>query len=385
MRPEQQMAATASAKLRDILYSTWSSPVFGDSYPPAASLAGAAIAERIGTVYTAAGSTLREIIAIGMPELDVAAREEIVAQITAKSVGFCGAIAVNDLHDTERLRAASVCIALVYWCDQTMDRGDTAMRAAVRLLTENTQHSTEVGANPLVQARVAALGYLVHEVGQLCRPEDALWVLRAILEDTLRSEARILQLTDEFLHRPNEQFWAERAEEVAYRSIHNGGFIAVVSMIYAIYRQRQPTLPALTEVLHDDVVMAPLRGPGNAAIRIFDDIGDRVIDSGSMPAWGRFTLNLCNQCESQVLNAFVHHAGFVEPRVAAEVVQAIQTGAYDQVITAFVALNRTAFSALPDGLQARHAIFLTLARRVIEAGYVNMHGDDWLAEREVGG
>lgn len=377
-----RFAPALSGKLYDILLQTWASPVFGDSYPPVENLSHESTATLISAVYQTSVATLEWVLARGMPELLPIQRSELVGQIAAKSVAFCGAIGGGDLDDLERLRAASVCIALVYWCDQCMDRGDSAMRAAVRLLTDHRPTRGPID-DPLIQSRVTALGWFVHEVATLCRPEDALWVLRTLLEDTLRNEVQMLSLTDAYLARNDAAFWDDHADEIAQRSIDGVGFIAVVSMIYAIYRQRDPSLPMLTEALHEPRIMRALYGAGSSAIRMFDDIGDRTIDTGDRPEWGRFTLNIVNQYNPRWMRAFLDYAGIDDPARREQIERSLASGDYQAIIATFIAFNREAFGQIEPELAATYQVFLTLARRVIEAGFVHMKGDEWLAEMTI--
>lgn len=106
-----------------------------------------------------------------MPECHEEEISAIVGQIAPKTVSFCPALAVGELDDTLRLSASATAIGLMYWADQTMDRGDESMPIAIELFGG---HGTPVPKKraKVVHSRLAALNHIEDKIGELARPED---------------------------------------------------------------------------------------------------------------------------------------------------------------------------------------------------------------------
>jgi hypothetical protein len=370
-------------KLVDLLSQTWASPVFADSYPHLTPENSEPVWRQVKTIHTEFVAVLRPLLIASMPDAAETEMVEIVRQIGAKSTAFCGAIAAGEVDDLARLRAAAVSIALVYWCDQSMDRGDTAMATAVHSL-HNYPNSGDA-LPPLAAARLRGVRAIDAELTRLSRPEDVPWLRRAVFQDTLLQEARIWELSQQYLIKPDKDaFWDYYADEVAWLSINNGALIYVTAAIYAIYRCHRPELPSLEEIFSHEPVMRLLQGPANAAIRVFDDFGDRHIDSGAYPQWGGFCLNLFNQSDGRFLAHFLRHAHLDDPRLSRAFIAALQSNdadRYEYATAVFADFLRERVATVPAPVWERYAVFLTLAKRVLEAGYVNAMGDMELAER----
>jgi len=384
-----------SSTLLRLLQLTWRSPVFGDAYPATVLTRTSAITQQIEEVHVRFLARLEPILKQGMPTESAADVQEIMRQIAPKSTAFCSAIAAGEIRDVERLCAAAVSIALVYWADQSMDRGDEAMMAAVRSLSGPPLNGHSVNGNGnhaangslksmdlVARARWRAVRHIEQEVIQLSRPEDTPVLLDCVFQETLQHEARMRELSQLYLHQGDAAFWDAYADEIANLSIINGAFIYVTSAIYAIYRRHQPRLPGLVEIFSQPALMAVLRGPGNAAIRVFDDLGDRHIDQGLHPEWGEFYLNLFNQPHPRLLRAFLIQAGMDDEQQRQSVLAAFQAGgrvSQTYITEMFKELVRDQLMKLPPPVWQRYRTFLTLSKRVIEAGYVNTLGDKALA------
>src|SRR5437899_1206822 len=122
-----------SAKLELLLRLIWSSPVFGDSFPPNVARP-MMVLSQMETLYPSFVNTLGPVLAQAMPLLSAVEIDKLVKQVASVVVLSCTAIAAGEIADTERLRAAATVISLVYWADQSMDVGDEVMLAAVPLL-----------------------------------------------------------------------------------------------------------------------------------------------------------------------------------------------------------------------------------------------------------
>lgn len=380
-------------KLIELLRQTWASPVFGDSYPVVAAdgVTLAKIVNQVKEVHHHFVTELKPILARGMPEATTAQVAMIVHQIASKSTAFCAAIAAGEIHDVQRLCAAAVSIALVYWADQSMDRGDEAMLTAVgRLghggspLTSTAYADLTHSLTDLELARLTAVQQIEAQLQRLSRSEDISILARCVFHDTLSQEARFRELSQYYLVEADDQwFWATHADEVARLSIENGALIYVTAAIYAIYRHHRPELPGLREIFGNEAVMSLLNGPCNAAIRVFDDLGDRYVDSGAYPEWGEFSLNVFNHPNPRFLHTFLHRSGIEDRRARTEIVGAFILGGADYdayIVRVFVELVRERMSRLPAAIWQRYGTFLALAKRVVEAGYVNTLGDMALAE-----
>jgi len=390
-----------SSTLLRLLQLTWRSPVFGDAYPATILTKTGAITQQIEEVHQRFLTRLEPILKQGMPYASAAEVQEIMRQIGPKSTAFCSAIAAAEIHDVERLCAAAVSIALVYWADQSMDRGDEAMMAAVHSLNSqasngNSDYSMNsysyngpskfmdpaASVDEVYAARRRAVRQIEQEVIRLSRPEDMPVLLDCVFHETLQHEARMRELSQLYLRQAGSNFWDTYAEEIARLSIINGAFIYVTSAIYAIYRLHQPHLPPLVEIFNQPAMMVALRGAGNAAIRVFDDLGDRHIDQGHYPEWGEFCLNIFNQPHPRLLRAFLLRAGMDDAHLHESVLAAFQAGgrvSQTYIIEAFKELVRDQVMKLPPPIWQRYRTFLTLSKRVIEAGYVNTLGDKALA------
>jgi hypothetical protein len=369
----------SSSKLHALLAQLWSSPVFGNSYPATVNRAHPSVLATIEEVYHATFATLDHVLQLAQPGQPACERDTIVRQVAAKSVAFCGALAAGEIHDVERLRAAASAIGLVSWTDQTMDRGDGAMVTAVELVS-GKHAGTERAQTRAVRHYSAALGWFMREVAVLARPEDGPWVLRCLLSDTLAREARMWRLSERYCEANADGFWARHAREIGELTVHDVGFVAVTAMVYAIYRQHQPQLPCLMEVLNNRALLnGPLRA-GGAAIRVLDDIGDRVIDSGADPRWGRFTINLWNQDHPRHVAAFLDAAGVEAGPARCAMLAAWAARDHGRLAQLWLDQVRGAYAMLAPRVLARHATFLRLSQRVMEAGLVNALGDDVLAE-----
>jgi hypothetical protein len=368
-----------SSKLHALLAQLWSSPVFGNSYPTLLANARPEVLAAIDDVYHATYATLEDVLLMAQPEHTATERDTIVRQLAAKSVAFCGALAAGEIHDLDRLRAAASAIGLVSWIDQTIDRGDAGMVTAVEIIS-GSRPVAQRAQTSAVRHYTTALGWFVREVALLARPEDSPWVLRCLLSDTLAREARMWRLSERYQAAHPDSFWARHAREIGALTVHNVGFVAVTAMVYAIYRQHQPQLPCLLEILNNRMLMnRPLRA-GSAAIRVLDDIGDRRIDSGVDPQWGRFTINIWNQDHPCHITAFLDAAGVEHGSERSAMVAAWAARDHEWLAQLWLERVRGVYFRLGPRTLGRYGLFLRLSQRVIEAGLVNALGDDVLAE-----
>jgi hypothetical protein len=372
-----------SSKLHDLLTQLWSSPVFGTSYPFTFNGAHATVLRTIDQIYHQTLATLDHVLGLAWPDVCAAERDVVIRQVAAKSVAFCGAIAVDHLQNVEQLRAAASAIALVSWIDQTMDRGDEAMVTAVELVSGTRRLESSV-QSAAVQHYVAALSWFRREVAVIAAPEDAPIVLRCLIDDTLAPEARMWRLSKQYQHMNPDCFWQRFAGAIGQLTVHNVGLVAVTAMVYAIYRRQHPQLPCLREIIHDQALMhGPVRA-GEATIRMLDDIGDQTIDAGGDQAWGIFAINLWNQDDPRYLTAFLDAAGIAPSAIRTAMDTAYAMQDESELTLLWLDYVRSAYAAILPEQRTRYETFLLLSQRVIEAGLVNALGDDVLAEEPRG-
>jgi len=143
--------------------------------------------------------------------------------------------------------------------------------------------------------------------------------------------------------------------------------------MYILSRRYQPDLPNLSEVFNEQELVEVLHGPYNAAIRIFDDLSDRLADGSHYPGWGEFNLNIFNHPEANWIDSFLCRAGLTDEDVIRSVRKSFQAGTKDDqtyIVQIFRDLVRIRLRELPPPIRERYHVFLTLAKRVMEGSYI---------------
>src|SRR5262249_38348956 len=144
-----------------------------------------------------------------------------------------------------------------------------------------------------------------------------------------------------------------------------------------LYRHEDPRLPSLAEIMQEPQLILYLDRLANAAIRVFDDVGDRKVDAGATN-WNQFTLNLFNARHPGFTGAFFRFAGVDDNRRIDTAIEALQSDTSEgdgAIVRLFIDLLREGLEALPKNLTQRYGVFLTTAKRFIETGYANAMGD----------
>lgn len=261
------------------------------------------------------------------------------------------------------------------------------MLAAVRHINAELQKDPVQAPPPSEQvgARLAALRH----IERLARktndhPDDLPYVVRAICRDVLANQAHVRDLSRQYLTSGgNPAFWDEYAEEAAQIMTSNSGLMSAVTVVYAVYRHYQPDIPSLAEIYQQPELAVLIGGPFNGAVRIFDDLGDRQIDTGQDPQWGIFNLNLFNQSNAKLLERFLRHTGIEDDSLHETLMAAFMradSASRMYVAKAYIGLVRERFAGLSRSLLETYAIFLKLCKRTLEAGFVNSIGDILLCE-----
>ncbi len=373
--------------LDQLLVETWKSPVFGDSFDEYPSAGTGLALSQVEAVLGVATVELRRYIGQGMPECDEEEVSAIVGQIAPKTVSFCPALAAGELDDTSRLSASATAIGLMYWADQTMDRGDESMPIAIELFGGHGVPVPKKRAK-VVHSRLAALSNIEDKINELARPEDIPFVLSCFREQVLLNEVHLHRLSIDYLNANNQgMFLAVHAEEIARSMVVDAGFPSVSSCLYAIYRQHNPDLPSLGEMYAESTLVEMLQ-ICNAVVRVADELGDREIDAGSDPAWGSFAINLFNQAHPSLSRAFLEEAGIrdeVQAESLTEALAEFREGDGDRekygdyVVDVIFEHARSHINDLPLEIQNTYHLYIKLCKRVLEIGYVNRVGDMALA------
>jgi len=374
-----------SQKLSYLLRLLWNNPIFGDSYPSTVYEEKTLL--QIEDIYVRFLTEFRPILAEGMPQASIFELNDIIDQIAPKSIAFCAAISAGEIEDSDRLCDVAMAIAISYWADQSMDRGDEAMLAAIHHINAELKEGGGIvhPVSELVGARLAALRH-IESLAQRANdhPEDLPYILRAIYRDVLLNQARMRDLSRQYLtDGGSPAFWDKHAEETARTILDNSGLMSAVTVIYAIYRYHQPDIPSLSEIYHHTELMTLIGGPFNAAIRVFDDLGDRIIDTGQNSQWGIFNLNLFNQPNIKMLGSFIRYSGIEDIPLHDALMEAFTRGDPSSriyVTKAYRLFLRENIAKLPQPLWEKYVVFLNLCKRTLEAGFVNSVGDILLTE-----
>src|SRR5512138_89403 len=371
-----------SRKLVYLLRMLWKSPVFGDSFPMGGDEHSAMA--QFESMYPYFVKTVFPILRQGLPYEDSSSLTSIIEQIAPKSIAFCAAISAGEIQNMEHLSNAAAAISISYWADQSMDRGDTLMLAAVQYLNHKSIGG-DISTSQEFRRRLESMRHIKRLASQITHfPDDLPYVLQAIEHDVLGNQAEMRLLSRKFLESGAEHFWDAHAKDVAQTMIDCSGLMSAVSIIYAIYRRRQPDLPSLDEIYSHPELMRLVRGTFNSAVRVFDDAGDWETDTGKHAEWGQFNLNIFNQPHPKLLRAFLDYSGILESHplndaaLASFALPPAESRA--AVSQLFLNVTRQQVAALPASLWERYTLFLTLCKRTLEAGFVNALGDMFLSE-----
>jgi hypothetical protein len=390
-------------KLQQVLHACWRSPVFGDAYAPRTALT--AVEQRMETLARVFAAAFTPIVLHALPDVSLAARTAFIRETTLRVTGLCSVIAM-EIDDTERLTAAAVCYGLLSLGDNFMDRGDLAMEVAIRVLLEqhaiappqldgtishlanSARHrerevagmSPPAVASAPVQARLKALRQLDIQLTFLSRPEDAPVLLLTPCLSFFKHSLALRQVSRR-LRYAGQGFWEEYADAYVEHSIRNIQVFGDVGLIYALYRRTHPELPSLAVIQRDPHLMRLADHTANAALRIFDDVGDQEIDTGATP-WSQPHFNLFHHPAPALIRAFLRFADITDEERVEQAITAIQSNTRDgdaAIVQLFVEQVRQGLVNLPAASRQRYSTFLMLLKRFIESGYVNAVGDRTLA------
>lgn len=375
----------SSHKLRSLLRLLWQNPLFGDSFP--ASLDENKLLRLFDDVYARLVELLPPVLQQGMPEASPEQVRQIFDEIAPKSVAFCAAISAGEIENADSLAYAAAAIALSYWADQSIDRGDEAMIEAVQVLNGQRQ-AIEPQPDNLVACRLEGLRQIRYYSEKVNNSsEDLPFIVGVIQQSIPLDDVFLHSMSNLFLQNPIDSFWEDHAQEIAKRLINCAGFMSAGSILYALYRRSSLELSSLAEIVSDSILQEFIYETCNPAVRVFDDVGDAWSDSGENASWAVFSLNVINQNHPLLVKHFLTLSGI--PENYQEYIEGISLFALPlqqrriQVVVFYRDLVRQRLQKLPRLLWDKYALFLTLSKRILEASFVNLVGDAFLAENGI--
>lgn len=374
--------------LETLIQAAYAGAVFGphEAFPQDAASKLELIRTQINEISLIFAGELHACIKTAAPELSEEEVQQILKEIGPKAVAFCPALTAGELPgdvNTRHLGAAASAIGTMYFADQSMDRGDELMVAAVEALGSKY---TQDPSKPVL-ARVEALGHIQSNIERLALPEDAPIVLDCFNQQVLHNEALLHNFSLEYMRldeTAKQSFLATHARKITELMVTDAGFPSVTTALYAIYRQNDPNLPPLATV-HNDPIISKLLQMCNVVVRIADEIGDWEIDAGNHPQWGMFSINPLNQYHPGSITRFCELASIQDETLRRELQQLFREFHADpkqygaRISTIFFTHARDYIHALPLETQTTYSLYLTLCKRVLEIGHVNMLGDKALA------
>jgi hypothetical protein len=373
-----------------LLDKTWESPVFGDSFGNIGPDKLAIARQQMGEIAARMTTDLSSYVHDATLQEDRSLVLEMVSrEILPKTIAFCPALTIGEIDDIPRLSAFSTAIGLMYWADQSIDRGSQAMLQAVELLPD-IHTAANADLSPEVQRATFALGKIADKVNSFATPEDVPLVLDCFYDQVLLNEALIRRLSLAYAETEDPTaFLATHAENIAVAMTIDAGFPSVSSSLYAIYRQHDTLLPPLSEI-YNDPAMTDVLQACNATVRIWDELGDWQMDRGIDPTKGVFTINLFNEYHEAIVSEICSFAGIREPAqrmmlqesFAAfhedETSRQLHGARIDDMLLGHI---RQYILDLPQDIQQQFGKYLTLCKRVLEIGYVNRAGDIALTDK----
>ncbi len=373
--------------LNSFLDKTWESPVFGDAFGEIAPDRLCRAQRQMSEIADQVTTDLTEYITEATPRLEQGAVLQVIkGEILKKTIAFCPALTAGELDDTRRLSDVATAVGLMYWADQTMDRGSSTMHCAVRLLDADPR-TVAAEALPDVRRKHRALMRIEEKVRSFANPEDADLVLDCFYGQVLQNEACMRDLSiGHQMAGDRYTFLGRHAARIANTLTVNAGFPSIASSLYAVYRQHDASLPPLSDV-YADTHMTEMLQRCNATVRLWDELGDWEMDQGSNPSKGVFALNLFNQHHPAIIKGFCDLAGIRDPEMQTNLQELFSTfhdskGAREvngyQIEGIFLDHIRKYMNGSPGELPGSFIEFgqyWALSRRVLEIGYANRVGD----------
>ncbi|HSX34848.1 MAG TPA: hypothetical protein VLF62_04355 [Candidatus Saccharimonadales bacterium] len=372
-------------------------PVFGDTFvadPARFKL----ILGSVGVVTEIAQPRLTEIVHRGMPEWSDAEVNHVVGnEIMSKLRAAYPGLSYGELSDyADVMAAGTVSVGVMYWGDQTGDRGDRAMSRACEV----------AGARPVPMLRGAARFRLagLNRIETNIRsggdkrgvgpPEDQNFIVPCFYDQVLHNEAYLQRLSRQYTHANaagKQKFLEHNGAHIADVTTVSAGFPSVSSSLYGIYRLKDPKLAPLSEI-YSNIPMQQLIQTCNVVARVWDELGDWYMDSGARPDKGIFVINPFNEYHPSTVERYCELAFIQDPGQVALLKHAFanfhNSSGERQMHSAYILETlrvhvrnyvNTLDKRLPPHLVKRYEQYVTLCKRVLEFAYVNRKGDIDLA------
>lgn len=389
--------STESSLLDTLIEAAYNGPVFGKDISFGLHAVGRMpiVKQQIEVISQLFNQELYKTIKMSMPELDDSAIHQVMREIGPKAVCFCPALTIGELtgkENTEWLADAAIAIGVMYFADQTMDRGDELTVSAIALLCDEkpTVSTKDVSA---VQRRLRAFHHIQTHIERLALPEDAPIVLDCFNSQVLHNEVRLHRLSVKYASlslKEQTDFLSTYASHISELMVIDAGFPSVTSSLYAIYRRNDPTLPTLSDV-HNNATISTLLEICNTVVRIADEVGDWESDAGHHPEWGIFSINPFNQYHPEIVSRLCSLAAIQDDETIARIQQAFrgfhtndqtrqEYGTY--IVDTFFEHVRIYVTSLPKEIHDTYSQYITLCKRVLEIGSVNTIGDIALTDVE---
>ena len=115
---------------------------------------------------------------------------------------------------------------------------------------------------------------------------------------------------------------------------------------------------------------------GEWAIRLWDDWGDRELDAGKDIYTNSFVINLFLERNPYLTEAYLSDiAGSPYYERARDIIQEGNEG----INYIIICVLRDAFTRLKRRIDSKYCLFIELLERIIEAGFINVAGDEGIA------
>jgi hypothetical protein len=371
------------------------SPVFGNTFeadPARFKL----ILGGVGMVREIARPRLTEVVRQGMPEWsDTQVQHVVDNEIAPKLEAAYPGLSYGELNNyADVMAAGTVSVGVMYWGDQTNDRGDLATTRACEV----------AGVRPvpklrgMARHRLLALNQIETNIRNggdgrgVGPPEDQDFIIPCFYDQVLQNEAYMQRMSARYAGAADKQKFLERGgAHIADVTTVSAGFPSVSSSLYGIYRLKNPALPPLSEI-YSNIPMQQLIQTCNVVSRIWDELGDWFMDSGARPDKGVFVINPFNEYHPSTVERYCELAFIKDPGQVALMKHAFanfhKSDSERQVHSAYILETLRVHirdyvdsldQRLPPHLVKRYGQYTTLCKRVLEFAYVNRKGDIDLA------
>jgi hypothetical protein len=378
----------SSEAVTELIDKVLDSPVFGDSFDREEIdlIAAWQQMEMVGGLYE---TNLATIISKGFPEMAATEVRSAVGRLATTCIGFAAGLSAGELENTERVADVAIVVGITGQENWSLDQlADPATPLAIDLWQGKAGGLPSPKLAKAVGARLVGLRFINTLMEDIALPEDlpfALWESQNLVRYELLAHRLSAAYKSQATEDKGCAFLDAHAREAADILTVTAALPSAAVPLYAAYRHEYEDLPPLAD-LYGDPQLDELHRVLNGFTRKFDDIGDRAIDMEA------YSLNLYNQPNRAVLEAFLRNVGVDGSEVIKELTEAfITVGASDpesdsadpqavRLIEEFF-LNhvRNYVEGLPRDFQRRYATYLRLVKRAIEAAYVNRAGYEAIA------